>query len=195
MPDLSIEKQFAGKVSVGVDEAGRGPLMGRVYAAAVLLSGNESIIEGINDSKKLTAKKRESLFDKITKNYSYGIGYASVEEINELNILEATKLACQRALENIEAHFDIALIDGNMKFADDRYISIVGGDSKSLSIAAASIVAKVSRDQYVLTLAEKYPNYDWQNNKGYGTKKHLEAVKKYGVTEFHRNFKINLSKV
>lgn len=171
----------------GVDEAGRGPLAGPVYAAAVVLPKGE-IIEGINDSKKLSEKKREELFDKIiSEALCYCIASASEKEIDEINILEATYLAMRRAVEGLSVKADFAMIDGNrIPPLDIPAQCIVKGDAKSLSIAAASILAKVSRDRYMLEMAEKYPEYQFEKHKGYGTKLHYEMLDKYGPCEIHR---------
>lgn len=175
------------EVICGVDEAGRGPLAGPVYAAAVILPKGH-IIEGVNDSKKLSAKKREMLFDRIVDEcVCYGIGTASESEIDEINILQATFLAMKRAVESLQIKPDIALIDGNKKPGlDIAEQTIVKGDSKSANIAAASIIAKVSRDRYMLEMAEKYPQYQFEKHKGYGTKLHYEMLEKYGVSPIHR---------
>lgn len=171
----------------GVDEAGRGPLAGPVYAAAVILPEG-LLIEGVNDSKKLTEKKREELFDVIKeKAAAYCIASASVEEIEELNILGATMLAMKRAVEGLSVKADFAMIDGNKKPPlEIPCEAIVKGDAKSESVAAASILAKVSRDRYMLEMAEKYPVYSFEKHKGYGTKAHREAIKEYGPSEIHR---------
>lgn len=175
------------KVICGVDEAGRGPLAGPVYAAAVILPlGLE--IDGLNDSKKLTEKKREQLFDVICeKAISYSIGIATEQEIDEINILNATFLAMNRAVNGLTVKPDYALIDGNqhpgLSIADE---TIVKGDGKSMSVAAASILAKVSRDRFMLEMAEKYPEYCFEKHKGYGTKLHYEMIEKYGVAPIHR---------
>ena len=171
----------------GVDEAGRGPLAGPVCAAAVILNPDQ-IIEGVNDSKKLSEKKREELFDIIKeKAVSYNIAWASVEEIEEINILNAAMLAMKRAVEGLKIPADYALIDGN-KTPDLKIPcrAIVKGDATSMSIAAASILAKVSRDRLMREYAEKYPEYSFEKHKGYGTKLHTEAIKKYGICEIHR---------
>lgn len=171
----------------GVDEAGRGPLMGPVCAAAVILPPHLDI-EGLNDSKKLTEKKREALFSVITeKALAYSVAYASVEEIDEINILNAAMLAMKRAIEGLPVKADFALIDGNCK----RNIpvpakTVVGGDAKSPSIAAASILAKVSRDRLCYELDKQYPQYGFAKHKGYGTKEHMEALRAYGPCPCHR---------
>lgn len=171
----------------GVDEAGRGPLAGPVCAAAVILKDNQ-IIEGVNDSKKLSEKKREALFDVIKNEVlAYSIAFATVEEIEEMNILNATMLAMKRAVDGLSVKADYALIDGN-RFPplDIQGEYVVKGDAKSMSIAAASILAKVSRDRLCYEYAEKYPMYGFDKHKGYGTKAHTEAILKYGPCEIHR---------
>ena len=191
MPDLSFETAALNKgfTSVcGVDEAGRGPLMGPVCAAAVILP-EDVILEGVNDSKKLSEKKREALFDVIKeKAIAYSVAFASVEEIEEVNILNATYLAMNRAIEGLKLPADYALIDGNRvpKGIKIPCETIVKGDAKSLSIAAASILAKVSRDRLVLEYDKEYPEYKFALHKGYGTAAHIEAIKKYGPCKYHR---------
>ena len=174
-------------VICGVDEAGRGPLAGPVFAAAVILPDGH-IIEGVNDSKKLSEKKREMLFDRIIEEcVCYAIGTASEKEIDEINILQATYLAMKRAVEGLEIKPDYVLIDGNrMPPLDIPAETIVKGDGKSASIAAASIIAKVSRDRYMLELAEKYPQYEFEKHKGYGTKLHYEKIAEHGISDIHR---------
>ena len=171
----------------GVDEAGRGPLAGPVYAAAVILP-RDAVIEGLNDSKKLTEKKRDALFDVITERaLTYGIASASVEEIEEFNILNATLLAMNRAVAKLDPAPELALIDGNRNTGIAMPSRcIVKGDSRCADIAAASILAKVSRDRYMLNLAEKYPQYHFEQHKGYGTKLHYEALREYGPSPEHR---------
>ena len=171
----------------GVDEAGRGPLAGPVYAAAVILPRG-LLIEGLDDSKKLSEKKREQLFEEITeKALAYGIAWADEREIDEINILNATFLAMNRAMEKLLVPFDVALIDGN-RSSGIIYpnICVVGGDGKSASIAAASILAKVSRDRYMKQLAEIYPQYAFAKHKGYGTKLHYEKLREFGPSPVHR---------
>lgn len=191
MPDFSFEKealQNGYKFVCGVDEAGRGPLAGPVCAAAVILPENCEI-EGLNDSKKLSEKKRELLFDIIIeKAISYSIAYGSLEEIEEYNILEATYIAMNRAITGLAQKADFALIDGNRvpKGITIPCETVVKGDSKSYSIAAASILAKVTRDRLMLEYDKKYPEYLFAQHKGYGTKAHYEAIKQYGVCEIHR---------
>lgn len=184
--DLELSKDH--KVICGVDEVGRGPLAGPVYSCALIFSSVE--IEGINDSKKLSEKKREYLFDKINKNnISYKIGISSVEEIEEMNILNASLLSMKRAVENLEITPDLILIDGNIapKFASDVNVkTIVKGDSTSYSISCASIVAKVMRDRFMKNMHLEFPVYRFDKNKGYGTKEHIDAIKKYGSCKIHR---------
>ena len=174
-------------VVCGTDEAGRGPLAGSVYAAAVILPQG-LVIEGLNDSKKLTEKKREKLFDIIkAEAVSYGIAYATAAEIDELNILNASLLAMRRAIEMLDPKPDFVLVDGNqIRGFTIPAKAIVKGDSVSPSIAAASILAKVSRDRSCLELDAKYPEYGFAKHKGYPTKEHYEAIKKYGITPDHR---------
>ena len=175
------------KAICGVDEAGRGPLAGPVCAAAVILPPN-TIIDGVNDSKKLTEKKREALFNVIKETaVSYCIAYASVEEIESINILNATMLAMKRAVEGLDVKADYAMIDGNkMPPLDIDGETIVKGDAKSMSIACASILAKVSRDRLLYEYAKEYPQYQFDKHKGYGTAAHREALIKYGPCPYHR---------
>ncbi len=171
----------------GVDEAGRGPLAGPVFAAAVVL-GRGQIIDGVNDSKKLSEKKREALFDKIKEEtLCYSIASVDEKTIDEINILNATFLAMKKAVEGLEIKPDFAMIDGNK--TPDLSIdceAVVKGDANSVSIAAASILAKVSRDRYMLEMAEKYPEYKFEKHKGYGTKLHYQMLDEYGPSEIHR---------
>ncbi len=190
MVDYSIENEYREKgfnIICGVDEAGRGPLAGPVYAAAVILS-SDCVIEGLNDSKKLTEKKREALFDEIKeKALAYGIASADEKEIDEINILNATFLAMKRAIASLSVRPDLALIDGNQKpHTDIEEVTVIKGDAKSMSIAAASVLAKVSRDRFMLEMAEKYPQYEFARHKGYGTKLHYEKIAQYGVCDIHR---------
>ena len=190
MPDYSYEQaamKSGFEFICGVDEAGRGPLAGPVCAAAVILpQGLE--IEGLNDSKKLSEKKREALFDIIIENaIDYSIAYGSLEEIEEYNILNATYFAMNRAINGL-MQVDFALIDGNRTPTDIKVQSatIVKGDAKSMSIAAASILAKVSRDRLCLEYDKKYPQYQFAKHKGYGTKLHTDLIKQLGPCEIHR---------
>ena len=171
----------------GVDEAGRGPLAGPVFAAAVILPHGISI-PGLNDSKKVSERTREKLFDEILAvAVAYGIGSADNSEIDKLNILNATFLAMNRAIEKLPIKPDIALIDGNRNHGINVHsICIVGGDGKSASIAAASILAKVSRDRLMIDAAEVYPHYGFERHKGYGTKLHYEKLREFGPSEIHR---------
>jgi len=174
-------------VLCGVDEAGRGPLAGDVYAAAVIFDEGVSI-DGLNDSKKLSEKKREALFDEIIeKAKDYCIATATVEEIESLNILQATMLAMKRAVAGLDIVPDMAVIDGNrLPDLTCPAQAVVKGDSLSACIAAASILAKVSRDRYMKKLAEEYPQYQFEKHKGYGTKLHNEMILKYGPSPVHR---------
>lgn len=177
---------------LGVDEAGRGPLAGPVVAAAVKIHQYHDFFEMINDSKKLSEKKREELFDKILTYCDVGVGIASVEEIDEVNILEATFIAMNRAIEDVtknsDVTFDTVLVDGNklIKKYNGKQEFLVKGDAKSLSIAAASIIAKVTRDRIMLKFAEIYPEYHFEKHKGYGTKLHREILLEKGVLPIHR---------
>lgn len=191
MPDFTLETEARAKgfkFVCGVDEAGRGPLAGPVCAAAVVFPEGVEI-DGINDSKKLSEKKREVLFDLIKeKALAFGIAFASVEEIEEFNILNATYLAMNRAIEQLGENVDFALIDGNRvpKGIKVECETVVKGDAKSMSIAAASILAKVTRDRLLLEYDEKYPEYGFKKHKGYGTAEHMEAIRTYGISEVHR---------
>jgi len=185
-PDFTLENKLSGVIA-GVDEVGRGPLAGPVMSAAVVFTDRNIIIEGINDSKKLTAKNRQVLYEKITSLAKFGIGIASVEEINSYNILQATKLSMQRALIDLGLELDYVLVDGNQPPKVKWQVrSIVNGDSLSISIAAASIIAKVTRDKLMQELHDQYPEYNWYKNKGYGTKEHVDAINLYSITEHHR---------
>lgn len=188
--DFEIENEYARqgyKIVCGIDEAGRGPLCGPVCAAAVVLPV-DCEIEGINDSKKLSEKKREALYDVIIqKAVAYGIGMASAKEIDEINILQATFLAMNRAFSKLEVVPELALVDGNRKpgLPCDE-VTIVKGDAKCMSIAAASILAKVTRDRYMRELDKKYPQFCFEKHKGYGTKLHYERIAEFGICEEHR---------
>jgi ribonuclease HII len=185
--DDFLRKRDNAKIICGVDEAGRGPLAGDVYAAAVILRGEP--IEGINDSKKLSHSKRESLYHAITESDAHiGIGIATVDEIENLNILGAAMLAMKRALNAIPYDCEIVYIDGNRvpDSLSKRAEYIIKGDTLSASIAAASIVAKVERDRYMLRMDEIYPEYGFSSHKGYGTAAHYEKISKYGLSPIHR---------
>jgi len=184
--DAAVRNDF--KVFCGVDEAGRGPLAGDVYAAAVILS-KDVIIDGINDSKKLSEKKREVLYDQIIEKCdAFCIATASVVEIDEINILNATMLAMKRAVEGLKIKPEIALIDGNKSpdFDNIQTRTVVKGDATSASIAAASILAKVARDRYMKKLSDEYPQYQFAKHKGYGTKLHTQLILEYGPSSVHR---------
>jgi ribonuclease HII len=193
MPDLHFEKAHGlneGKIICGVDEVGRGPLAGPVVAAALILpiGGLPPDIENhIRDSKKMSERQREKLFPALIDLCRYAVAEASVAEIDTLNILRASLLAMQRAIERLDVQPDHALIDGNqMPTLSCSAVTIVKGDSKSLSIAAASIVAKVTRDRLMKQLAAEHPGYGWEKNAGYGTAQHLAALKQFGPTPWHR---------
>ena len=175
------------KLIAGVDEAGRGPLCGPVVAAAVILPENYKI-EGVNDSKKLSEKKREMLYDKIINEaVAVGVGISDVDVIEEVNILNATKMAMKEAISKLSVKPDFVLIDGNQMIDIDIEAStVVSGDAKSESIAAASIIAKVTRDRMLYDYDKVYPEYGFAKHKGYGTKAHIAAIKEYGLTPIHR---------
>ena len=182
----ALKEQGVGTIC-GVDEAGRGPLAGPVYAAAVILPEHLEI-PGLDDSKKLTDKRRRELMPIIKEQaIAYGIGMATEQEIDEINILQATFLAMERAIAQLEGKADFALVDGNReKDFGLPVMTVVKGDSRSANIAAASILAKVSRDDYMEEVAEKYPEYGFEIHKGYGTKAHYEALRTYGHCPLHR---------
>ncbi|MEM6587871.1 MAG: ribonuclease HII [Pseudomonadota bacterium] len=189
-PDFSLEQaaQARGFVRIaGIDEVGRGPLAGPVTAAAVILDPAH-IPNGLNDSKKLTARKRQALHDLIIDVAEVSVAHASVEEIDEINILRAAHLAMTRAIHGLGHPPDYALIDGNMIPQGLRIPSeaLIKGDARSASIAAASIVAKIRRDRIMMDLAQQFPGYGWDTNAGYGSKKHMDALANLGVTPHHR---------
>lgn len=175
------------KIICGTDEAGRGPLAGPVYAAAVILP-DELIIPGLNDSKKISEKRRDELFEVITKNaVAYAVASVDEKRIDEINILNASLEAMNIAVSSLDIKPDFVLVDGNMtRGLNFKCESIIKGDAKSASIAAASILAKVSRDKYMIKMAEIYPQYGFEKHKGYGTKAHNEAILKYGPCPLHR---------
>lgn len=195
MPDWSEENKCRGLIA-GVDEAGRGPWAGSVVAGAVVFFNrkiNPVLLNSLDDSKKLSAKKREELYkliqtEEIAGNLSYGIGEATAAEIDEINILQATFLAMRRAMAALKCKPDMALVDGNRIPTDFacQCKTIVKGDAKSFSIAAASIMAKVYRDRLMAELAQKYPWYGFEKNAGYGTKAHIDGLKQHGITPEHR---------
>lgn len=175
-------------IEAGCDEAGRGCLAGSVYAAAVILPSDYQN-ELLNDSKKLTAKKRYTLREEIERDaIAWAVGIVTPEEIDKVNILNASFLAMHRALDQLKVRPEAVIVDGNRfkPYQDLPSTTIVKGDGKYLSIAAASILAKTYRDDYMLSLAEEYPQYDWQSNMGYPTKKHRQAIREHGITPYHR---------
>lgn len=175
------------KTICGVDEAGRGPLAGPVCAAAVILPEG-CVIDGLNDSKKLTEKKREALFDVIKeKAVAYSVAMASEKEIDEINILQATFLAMNRAVNSLSVKPDFVLVDGNRDpKLGIKTETVIKGDALSASVAAASVLAKVTRDRYMLEMCKQYPQYMFEKHKGYGTKLHYEMIEKYGISDIHR---------
>ncbi len=186
---FKLEQKYLSPVA-GVDEAGRGPLVGPVVAAAVIIDQTK-IIDGIKDSKKLNKKMREVLYDQITQHYIWAVGIVHQDEIDAINILEATKKACTIAVVNLSISPATVIVDGNMKFEDPRFYSIIKGDNLSLSIGAASIIAKVTRDRLMTEYSREFPHYMWDKNAGYGTKEHLEAINLHGISPYHRHsFKV-----
>ena len=194
-PDYSLEFEAhsrGARFVAGVDEVGRGPLAGPVMAAAVILDPN-NIPEGLNDSKKLTAKRRALLYDQILDCADVGFGEASVEEIDTHNILRASHIAMVRAIVDLTNRADHVLIDGNLipRDLDISAESVIKGDAKSVSISAASIVAKIRRDRFMESLAQQFPGYGWERNMGYPTKEHRSALQTLGITPHHRrSFKL-----
>ena len=186
MPDFTIEDEYPAPVA-GVDEAGRGPWAGPVVAAAVILD-RENLPVGLNDSKQLSKKKRETLFELIRDSAQVGVGIGTVEEIDRINIARANDLAMERAVAALPAPPEFLLIDGRWvpRGLMQPARALIKGDSLSLSIAAASIIAKVTRDRIMADLAAEYPGYGWETNQGYGTKVHAEGLKTRGVTPHHR---------
>ncbi len=186
---MSLEKHYyEGKIEAGCDEAGRGCLAGSVYAAAVILpDGYDN--PSLNDSKRLSAAKRMRLRDEIVRDaVAWAIGVVTPEEIDQINILRASILAMHRALDQLQVRPEAIIVDGNrfLPYCDLPYATIVKGDGKYQAIAAASILAKTYRDEYMERLAEEFPQYGWQSNKGYPTPQHREAIRQYGVTPYHR---------
>lgn len=193
-PNYDLEnqaKELGYKYIVGVDEVGRGAGAASVVAAAVYVPPESiNLLSGkVNDSKKLSVKKREELFTIINDNCLVGIGNVSAETIDDINILEATKLAMKQAIEDV-AYYDYILVDGTVDLSKHikycPYQRIIKGDAKSISIAAASIIAKVTRDRIMIDLDKEWPIYGWKKNKGYLTKEHIEAINTYGITDYHR---------
>ena len=188
MPNFLIEEDFGwpNKLIAGIDEAGRGPWAGPVVSAAVVLN-KKNIPSDLNDSKKISEKKRQSLYSSIYNSHFVGVGISSIEEIDNLNILQATFLSMKRALDNLDCSVDAILVDGNLDPGFDyKTECIVNGDSISFSIAAASIIAKVTRDNLMSKIHKEFPNYNWKRNKGYGTKEHRNALEIYGPCKYHR---------
>ena len=185
---LLLPHYYEGKIEAGCDEAGRGCLAGSVYAAAVILpDGYENPL--LNDSKQLTEKRRYELREQIERDaVAWAVGIVTAEEIDKINILNASILAMHRALDQLKVRPEAVIVDGNRfkKYQDLPHTTIVKGDGKYMAIAAASILAKTYRDDYMNQLAKEYPQYDWQKNKGYPTKKHREAIRQYGTTPYHR---------
>ena len=195
MPDFEIEKSLGGTV-IGVDEVGRGPLAGPVVSCACTYKNYEidkKFIDKIDDSKKISYKNRIKIFKiiqnlKDNKEINYSLGFATVEEIDSHNILEATKLSMIRAINKLNFKKGNIIFDGKMKLNIKNFISkdIVKGDNKSISIATSSIIAKIHRDRYMRFLSLKFPNYNWEQNAGYGTKRHIDEIYKNGITDYHR---------
>ncbi len=192
MPSFEYEKRFAGPIA-GVDEAGRGPLAGPVFAAAAVIDrarATRTLLKLIDDSKKLTPDRRERAYDSMIASgvVQFAVAEASVEEIDRINILQATFLAMRRAVQALAPPPDMVLVDGNRAppGLGCRAETIVGGDAHCYSIAAASIFAKVARDRHMATLAETFPGYGWESNRGYGSAQHLEAISRLGPTPHHR---------
>lgn len=197
IPNFEIENSFNLKTIAGIDEAGRGPLCGPVYSACCIIVDQNTYPKSVNDSKKLTEKTREDVFNEVLElehkgKIFYGIGQGSVEEIESINIRNATKLSMSRAYDDMVKKYnlnvDLVLVDGNfVPEINARAEFIIKGDSKSISIATASIIAKVSRDRFLRKIDKEFPQYGWLKNKGYGTKEHINAIKKYGLCKYHRN--------
>ncbi len=197
------QKNFENAIIAGIDEAGRGPLCGSVLAGCVVIINQKEYPKNVNDSKKLTEKKREEIFEEILQlekngKILFATGEANVNEIESLNIRNATKLAMQRAYLNLLEKYkidkvDLVLVDGNFTPEINTNAEyVIKGDQKSISIATASIIAKVSRDKILKDMDLEFPEYNWKQNKGYGTKQHIEAIKKYGVCKYHRKSFIHI---
>ena len=188
MPDNLIERDIGWpqKLIAGIDEAGRGPWAGPVVSAAVILN-KKNIPDGLNDSKKLSEKKRLSLYSSIYNFHSVGVGISSIEEIDSMNVLQATFLSMNRAVEDLNPQPEYILVDGNLDPGlNFKTKCIIKGDSISISIAAASVIAKVTRDNLMLKLDKEFPNYNWKKNKGYGTAEHRNALELHGPCKYHR---------
>lgn len=194
-PNFEIEESFGLELIAGIDEAGRGPLCGPVFSSCVIIK-NGTYPKKVNDSKKLTEKQRGEIFNEILEleqkgEILFGIGVSTVEEIEKINIRNATKLSMKRSYDNLAEKYKIkanlVLVDGNfVPDLDTNAKFIIKGDQKSISIATASIIAKVSRDRLLKDMDLEFPQYNWKSNKGYGTKQHMEAIKKYGICKYHR---------
>ena len=188
MPDNLNERDIGWpkKLIAGIDEAGRGPWAGPVVSAAVILN-EKNIPDGLNDSKKLSEKKRLSLYSSIYNFHSVGVGISSIEEIDSMNVLQATFLSMNRAVEDLNPQPEYILVDGNLDPGlNFKTKCIIKGDSISISIAAASVIAKVTRDNLMLKLDKEFPNYNWKKNKGYGTAEHRNALELHGPCKYHR---------
>mgnify|MGYP001391081962 FL=1 len=188
MPDSIIERGFGWpqKLVAGIDEAGRGPWAGPVVSAVVILN-EKNIPDGLNDSKKLSEKKRLSLYSSIYNFHFVGVGISSIEEIDSMNVLQATFLSMKRAVEDLNPQPEYILVDGNLDPGlNFKTKCIIKGDSISISIAAASVIAKVTRDNLMLKLDKEFPNYNWKKNKGYGTAEHRNALELHGPCKYHR---------
>lgn len=185
-PDFSIESQFSPLKVIGIDEAGRGPLAGPVVAAAIYIDSEPDF--KVNDSKKLSKNKRDHLYELLVSKYKFAVGIVDHIKIDEVNILQATMLAMKIAAEKIDTEYSVVLVDGNKKpiIPNKRIEAIIKGDSKSFSIAAASIIAKVTRDRIMEEYSLQYPKYNWLKNMGYGTKEHIDLIKEHGICELHR---------
>lgn len=184
-PNFAIEEGMSGTIA-GVDEAGRGPLAGPVVAAAIILDKSAYNL-GINDSKKLTKLKREELYDFLTQNFEYKVAIVEPKMIDEINILQATMLAMREVILGLAGKYSSVIVDGNrLPFKSANIYAVVRGDTKSLSIAAASIIAKVERDRIMSALAIEFPEYGWERNAGYGTREHITAIKRSGICKHHR---------
>jgi len=180
---LNYEESMKSKIIAGCDEVGRGPLAGPVYACAYIA---RNFVEGVNDSKKIPKKKRFEIYNALITSGEFSIGFATSEEIDEINILNATKLAIKRATQGLGTIVNQFVVDGNMKFDDARFVSYIKADQRIYSCAAASIVAKVHRDKKMEELSQTSPQYFWEKNSGYGTKEHIDAIKKFGISKEHR---------
>lgn len=185
LPNLEIENKLIG-ITIGMDEVGRGAIAGPLVAAAVIVD-NSALELGINDSKLLTKNKREKLYNEIISRYPYAIAEIAANKIDEINIYQATRLAMRQALKVLNHQYQHVLIDGNMQiYKRPNFHSIIKGDSKSISIAAASIIAKVFRDRLMSKLYLEYPVYKWEKNVGYGTQEHFQAINQFGICKYHR---------